>query len=161
MESRDTFRSPTRVALNPAPESNESGARADRFGDPDPCVPRWPGRTPAKGQVLPASDTQTEAASRGLVCFSLASGKTPKPPPGSENPRLTAPAVRGPEVKLKQRRKQPVLAPGPRGTGWIPPVGSGACAHPGASGLRSGEGEGRAATWSWTPGGCQRHNMES
>lgn len=38
-----------------------------------------------------------------------------------------------------------MLTPGPQGLGWIPPVGSEACAHQGASELHSGEGEGQEA----------------
>lgn len=48
----------------------------------------------------------------------------------------------------------------PEGPCWIPPVGTGACAHQGASGLHFGEGEGQAETQSGTSGGCRRHSIQ-
>lgn len=72
---------------------------------------------------LPVTPKQSNFLRFGLFFSHLQSaGKTPKPQ-GQSTPGLAAPAVRGPEVKLEQRRKQPVLTPRPRGTGLDSPSG--------------------------------------
>lgn len=45
-----------------------------------------------------------------------------------------------------------MLAPGPQGLGWIPPVGSGACAHPQGCILGRVRAKQRPSQ-RWTPGG--------
>lgn len=153
------------MGLDPAAEVSE-GEQGTRGQSPEPrtlCADGLRGPSPSPSPLDTCSATSTScqrrpnrgSSSSFVLFFShlQPAGKTPQPRAGPSTCSQRA----GSQARTEEEAA--CACPGAPGTGWIPPVGSGPCAHPASPACRGREGQ-AAAQRSWAPGRRQRPDTQ-